>query len=106
MTAVEALVNLFFIHEKSAFQEQVETDAILDGKKDVSDSNDQSSQSSGPAKSKGDEIEETVAKRKIFFYNVLLTKRAYYIKLNLFFQSCKRPATTWSIHSSELTSLF
>ncbi|KAK6626622.1 hypothetical protein RUM44_009098 [Polyplax serrata] len=64
MSAIAALVNLFYIHEKSAYEEQVETDAILDGKKDVNESNEQTSQSSqsAPPKSKGDEIEETVAK--------------------------------------------
>ena len=70
MSAIGALVNLFYIHEKSAYEEQVETDAILDGKKDVNDSNDPSSQSSQQSqpKSKGDEIEETVAKRERHFF--------------------------------------
>lgn len=63
MSAVAALVNLFFIHEKSAYEEQVQTDAILDGKKEEpSEPASQSSQPPPPPKSKGDEIEETVAK--------------------------------------------
>lgn len=79
MSAIAALVNLFYIHEKSAYEEQVETDAILDGKKDVNESNEQTSQSSqsAPPKSKGDEIEETVAKRKsqVFRYTVIKAKK-------------------------------
>lgn len=65
MSAVAALVNLFYIHEKSAYEEEVQTDAILDGKKEPNDSSEPSSQSSqSSSKSKSDEIEETVAKRK------------------------------------------
>lgn len=80
MSAIAALVNLFYIHEKSAYEEQVETDAILDGKKDVNESSDQSSQSSqqSQAKSKGDEIEETVAKRN----------KAHHFNFSLFDSVC------------------
>lgn len=63
MSAVAALVNLFYIHEKSAYEEQVQTDAILDGKKEPNETSEPSSQSSQTStKSKSDEIEETVAK--------------------------------------------
>jgi hypothetical protein len=61
MSAVAALVELFFIHEKSAYEEEIKTDAILDGKKDE---NEPAEPQPTTQKSKAEEVEETVAKCK------------------------------------------
>jgi len=57
--AVLAMVQLFYSHVKRALEEEAQTDAILDGKKEEG-----TEDANAPAKSKGEEIEETIAKCK------------------------------------------
>lgn len=93
MPAAAALIQLFYAHVKRALDEEAQTDAILDGKKEEGAEESQP----GPAKCKGEEIEETIAKcksglgavKKIYWRDFLIFNLGGNIKLNGLYFSVK-----------------